>query len=76
MSTPTNPLTTIATDTQSLITTLKTSAAQLSAEAKADLVAALAAAHQEVVDAVGAGASVWSAILAAIGKAPTAAVTK
>lgn len=71
MSTPATPLTQIATDTANVVAILKTSAAQLSTEAKADLASALAAAHQEVVDLEGSGASIWSALLAAIGNAPT-----
>ena len=73
--TPATPLTQIATDTAAVVTILKTSAAQLSTEAKADLAAALAAAHQEIVDLKGSGASIWSALLAAIGKTPAPPAT-
>lgn len=75
MSTPATPLSQIATDTAAVVSILKSSAAQLSTEAKADLTAALAAAHQEFTDIKGSGASIWSAILAAIGKAPAPPVT-
>jgi ATP phosphoribosyltransferase regulatory subunit HisZ len=68
--TPATPLTQISTDTAALIGVLKSSAAQLTADAKSDLAAALAAAHQEIVDLKGSGASVWSALLAAIGATP------
>jgi hypothetical protein len=55
------------------VAVLKSSAAQLSTDAKADLASALAAAHQEVVDLKGSGSSIWSALLAAIGTTPTPA---
>jgi hypothetical protein len=70
MSISGSPLSTITTDTQTLEGHLKTAFGTLSADAKTALTQALADAHQEVVDLKGAGASIWGALLAAIGKAP------
>jgi hypothetical protein len=69
MSTAPTPLTTIATDTAALEAQLKSSFATLSTDAKTGLTEALADAHKEITDLQGAGTSVWSAILAALGKA-------
>jgi hypothetical protein len=69
MTTPASPLAQISSDTETLVAQLKSSAAQLSTDAKAGLEAALLDAHKEVTDAEGAGTSIWSALLAAIGKA-------
>ena len=70
---PTTPLSTIAADTTKLTTDIKTAAAQLSTDARSALTQALADAHQELVDIKGEGATVWSALLAALGKAPASA---
>lgn len=71
MSTTPSPLATISQDTATLEAHLKASFASLSTATKQDLQQVLSDAHTEAADIEKSGSTIWAALLAAIGKAPT-----